>query len=139
MDNVEIIDSLDWSNPSEAVEEIKKFSIGIMPLTNSKWDQVKYFKVLEYMACGVPVVASPGKTAQAIIKESNCGLVASNTEDWIEALTLLLENPDLRDKMGKSGRAAIENDFAIKATAELLLNYIDVYRHSTPSFLNAAK
>lgn len=139
MDNVEIIDSLDWSNPSEAVEEIKKFTIGIMPLTNSKWDQVKYFKVLEYMACGVPVVASPGKTAQAIIKEFNCGLVASNTEDWAEALTLLLEDADLRSEMGKAGRIATENSFTIKATAELLLSYDAGHRHSLPISLHTAK
>jgi glycosyltransferase involved in cell wall biosynthesis len=122
--NLTIIDSLNWADPQEAVEEIKKFTIGIMPLTDSDWDQVKYFKALEYMACSVPIVASNGSTVREILLKHKCGFVAEDTGAWVHHLTMLLENPALRHEMGERGRAAIEAEYAIEATVEKLQLYI---------------
>lgn len=125
--NVTVIDSLNWADPAEAVREIKSFTIGIMPLRSEPWDQVKYFKALEYMACGVPVIASPGETVRTIITESGAGLVATNTEEWTQHISSLLSNPSLRKEMGEKGRRAIEREYSAEAITQRLLAYMQDY------------
>jgi glycosyltransferase involved in cell wall biosynthesis len=129
---VTIIDALNWEDPNEAVTEIKKFIIGVMPLTTASWDQMKYFKALEYMACGVPVVASPGQTVRALLKQAGCGLIASNTPEWVETLSLLLRDAELRIEEARKGRAAIEHYFSSEAAARSLLQYVKNSRSTRP-------
>jgi len=119
--NVTIIDSLNWADPREAVREIQSFTIGIMPLGTDAWDQVRYFKALEYMACGVPTVASSATTVRSILEDSGAGLVASSTEEWVAHLLRLLDDPALRMRLGARGRAAIEQEYSNKAIAQKLV------------------
>jgi len=125
-----IIDSLNWSDPREAVREIKTFTIGIMPLSDSPWDQVKYFKALEYMACSVPVVASPGVTVKAILEKFQCGEIAGSTDEWVSKLTQLLDDAPLRKRMGEKGRLGVESTYSVNAITQQFLSYIDLVRHS---------
>lgn len=122
--NVTIIDSLDWSNPSEAVSEIKKFNIGIMPLTTSEWDQVRYFKVLEYMACGVPVVATSTVTISAIVEKAGCGFAVKDTDEWVKGISELISDKSLRKKMGDSGREYVVKTYSTTVRAKELLKLI---------------
>lgn len=122
--NLTIIDSLNWADPSDAVKEIKTFTIGIMPLRQDPWDEVKYFKALEYMACCVPVIASNGETVRNILEKNKCGFIAENSNDWIKYMTSLIKNKNLREEMGKNGRLAVENSFSIKQKAKELLNLL---------------
>jgi len=122
--NVTVIDSLNWADPTEAVREIKSFTIGIMPFTTSEWDQVKYFKALEYMACGVPTVATSGVAVRSIIEKYKCGFVVSDTEQWIEKLSLLLANQSLRSEMGRRGRSGIVDSYSVDLRVHELLALI---------------
>lgn len=126
MPNVTVIDSLNWSDPSEAVTEIKTFTVGIMPLTSSEWDQVKYFKALEYMACNVPVVATAGSAVRKIIEEAGCGFVVSNTTEWVEKISLLINDKSLRVEMGTKGRLAIESSYSVNASVTELLSLVEI-------------
>jgi glycosyltransferase involved in cell wall biosynthesis len=129
--DVTVIDALNWADPTEAVREIKSFTIGIMPLRSDPWDQVKYFKALEYMACSVPVVASSGETVQAIVTKSGSGLVASDTKEWVRHFSTLLDDASLRAEMGTKGRHAIEREYSTEVVAERLLAHVRMHQHPT--------
>lgn len=127
--NVTVIDSLNWADPTEAVREIQSFTVGIMPLRTDPWDQVKYFKALEYMACGVPVAASSGDTVRAIITKAESGLVAPSTEDWVANLSKLLDDHSLRADMGRKGHEAIVREYSTETVAKQLLTYMHMQKH----------
>lgn len=122
--NTKIIDSLNWADPTEAVREIKMFTIGIMPLRNNSWDQMKHFKALEYMACGVPVVASDNVAVRSILETSDAGFVAASTEDWVSHLSRLLDDAVLRKTLGTRGRKTVEENYSTEATVDRLLNIL---------------
>ncbi len=119
--DVDIIDTLDWSDPRRAVSEIQRFAIGVMPLASSEWNQAKYFKALEYMAAGVPVVASRAEALVPIVEGNAAGVLVTDTEEWVRTLRNLLSNAPERAKLGSQGRAALERDYSSTAMAKTLL------------------
>jgi glycosyltransferase involved in cell wall biosynthesis len=121
----DIIDSLNWEDPSEAVREIKRFSVGTMPLTPEQWNQAKHFKALEYMACGIPVVGSSARALREILTSARCGFLAENDEEWVEHLTRLLGDPALRRSEGEKGRAVVEQKYSTKAMAQTLITAVE--------------
>jgi glycosyltransferase involved in cell wall biosynthesis len=102
-----------WSEARE-VTDIQAMDIGIMPLADSDWARGKCsFKMLQYMACGLPVVVSPvGMNAQ-VLGEGTVGLAASSDDDWVDALTLLTQSALLRDDMGIAGRQLVMKRYAV--------------------------
>ncbi len=103
-----------WTESSEA-SELAKIDVGIMPLTNNKFEQGKCaFKLIQYMGCSKPVMASPVGVNTSIVNHELNGFLCSNKIDWIEGLKRLLENPELRQKMGQVGR----KDYVEKFTQE---------------------
>lgn len=120
---VDIVDTLNWADPREAVNEIHKFTIGVMPLTGETWNQAKYFKALEYMACGVPVVASATDSLKKIISKAKCGSIIETKKGWVSAISRLLSEGLLREKEGVCGREYIIPFHSSKAMAQILLSY----------------
>ena len=103
-----------WNYDDEA-KDIGTFDIGIMPLPNDEWAKGKCgLKVLQYMACGVPVVASPVGVNQDIIKDGENGFLAATEKDWLQKLTLLACDEELRRKLGQKGRETVENRYSLK-------------------------
>ena len=120
------IESLSWNEESE-IEQLKKFDIGIMPLPDSPWERGKCgFKLIQYMACGLPVVASPVGVNSEIVEPAVNGFLANSHKQWIEALDKLLSDPELRHRMGAAGRLKVEQEYSIQVTgprfAEILLS-----------------
>lgn len=109
------VEFVQWSLESE-VREIQNMAIGIMPLEQSVWARGKCsFKMLQYMACGVPVVVSPvGMNAEVLAMDS-IGIGASTREEWVEGLLHLLSQPDERTRMGLNGRSVVEEHFSVAA------------------------
>jgi glycosyltransferase involved in cell wall biosynthesis len=103
-----------WSYDNE-VEDIRSLDIGIMPLADDDWAKGKCgLKVLQYMACGVPVVASPVGVNAEIIRDGENGLLAATAKEWLEKLTLLVLDEGLRRKLGQKGRETVENHYSLK-------------------------
>ena len=103
-----------WNYDDEA-KDIETFDIGIMPLPNDEWAKGKCgLKVLQYMACGVPVVASPVGVNQDIIKDGETGFLAATENDWLQKLTLLARDEELRRKLGRKGRDTVEDRYSLK-------------------------
>lgn len=113
-----------WSEEQEA-DLIQKMDIGIMPLPDGPWEKGKCgYKLIQYMACAVPVIASPVGVNVDIVSHSQCGLLASNTSEWEMALSRLLSNPSERHLFGSAGRYAVENIYSLKVQAPILSRVI---------------
>lgn len=99
-----------WSSAREA-ELIHSFDIGIMPLDDTPYARGKCgLKLLQYMACGVPVVCSAVGVNRAIVADGH-GLLAHSTGEWLTALRRLLADRDLRQELGQRGRLRVEQDY----------------------------
>jgi len=124
---VEIINEVDWSNPSEVSEAISSFDIGVMPLEDTEYNSYKgCFKLFEYWALGKAVVASAIGEAKVVIKEGFNGFVAKNEKEWITYLSMLIENDDLRKKMGENGRKTVEKYFSLEACERRLVQILQL-------------
>ena len=112
---------LSWSEASE-VAHIQSFDVGIMPLPDGHFEQGKCgYKLIQYMACGLPVVASPVGVNTMIVKQGKTGFQASSNTEWVEALLLLSKDPKMRHVMGQAGRKSVELEYSLQVTAPRLL------------------
>jgi glycosyltransferase involved in cell wall biosynthesis len=94
-----------------------------MPLEDTIWSRGKCaYKALQYMACGIPPLVSNVGVSAAVVGDAGC--VAAGDLQWLEALHLLADDPDLRSRLGAIGRGRIEQDFSfarwIPVLAEIL-------------------
>jgi len=111
---------LPWTKEGE-VTAIQNFDVGIMPLLDEPWERGKCgYKLIQYMACGRPVVASPVGVNQQIVEHGVDGLLANDTADWINALRELRGNVPLREAMGRAGRLKVEKQYCVQVTAPRL-------------------
>lgn len=109
-----------WSEDTE-IESLQKFDIGIMPLEDSDWERGKCgYKLIQYMACGVPVVASPVGVNSKIVKPGVNGFLAKNNEDWRRSLTVLLTDANMRQTMGFNARKNVETRYCLQTQAPRL-------------------
>jgi glycosyltransferase involved in cell wall biosynthesis len=103
-----------WREDAEAAE-VRDFDICIMPLRDDPWSRGKCgFKLIQYLACGVPVVASPFGVKRDIVTHGETGFLCETDEEWIEKLTHLIENPPLRRVMGMRERDVIRKDWLLQ-------------------------
>lgn len=105
---------LPWSEKGE-IERINGMDIGVMPLPDTPWMQGKCgYKLIQYMACGLPVVASPVGVNSEIVEHGVNGFLVETPEDWSQALEALIRNPELRKKMGQAGRKKVEESYSLQ-------------------------
>ena len=120
--NVTIVE-LDWAENTE-LDLINSFDVGVMPLPDNDWARGKCaFKLIQYMACAVPVVAS-AVGANIDVVNAECGLLASTPGAWIEALRLLRDQETVRVNMGKAGRARVVQHYSLHQNLPALADVI---------------
>ncbi len=106
------IDFVPWSEEIE-VEAVQTADIGLMPLANDEWCLGKCgYKLLQYMSCGLPSVASPWGIVSDMLDAGRCGLPAQDLEEWSSNLDLLVRNPDYRHEIGLSARDHAERIYS---------------------------
>jgi glycosyltransferase involved in cell wall biosynthesis len=116
------IKGIKWSAETE-VQVLNSFDIGIMPLPDDEWAKGKCgLKGLSYMACGVTTIMSPVGVNNDIIENGTNGYLASSEEEWINYLSLLIEDAELRKRIGENARNTIEKKYSVNANKELYLN-----------------
>lgn len=110
-----------WSLEDE-LEYLHSLDIGIMPLADDEWTKGKAgFKIIQYMALGIPVVASPVGFNRELISDRVNGFFAKKSQDWVKILSLLIKNEKLRLKIGDTGRNFVERNCSIEVTYPKLL------------------
>jgi glycosyltransferase involved in cell wall biosynthesis len=111
-----------WDGAREA-QQVADFDIGIMPLfADQEWDRYKCpTKVTQYMASGIPSVASPIGFTADVIEHGVDGFHADCSDAWVRSLCSLLESQTLREKMGKAARRKAENQYSVEANAPRML------------------
>lgn len=120
------VESLPWSETSE-VDCIRACDVGVMPLFDSSWENGKCgYKLIQYMACGLPVVASAIGVNPEIVRHDENGFLASTPHEWVVALRKLLDSPTLRSQMGAKGRRWVEDEYCIQKTGPRLAQLLQV-------------
>ena len=125
------VELLPWSEETEA-RDMARFDVGIMPLPDEPWERGKCgFKLIQYMACGMPVVASPVGVNREIVDPS-CGFLATDLREWTRALRALRADPALRREMGVAGRTRVGARYSLELTAPMFLSLIrqEIARHA---------
>ncbi len=114
------VDNPEWALADE-IELFRNLDIGVYPLVDDDWARGKCgFKAIEFMACGVPVVASAVGVNREIIQDGVNGFLASTAEEWTARLGRLIEDPALRATFGAAGRRTIEEHYSLHVNAPKL-------------------
>jgi glycosyltransferase involved in cell wall biosynthesis len=92
-----------------------------MPLENTFWELGKCsYKLIQYMGCGLPVVASAVGMNNEVIKEGKNGFLVNDENEWIEKLTELVSNKELRIEMGAMGRTTVIEKYSLHNNINIL-------------------
>jgi glycosyltransferase involved in cell wall biosynthesis len=122
MPNVEVVE-IDWQEYTE-VDLIRSFDVGVMPLPSDDWARGKCaFKLIQYMACAVPVVAS-AVGANVDVVNVECGFLAATPQDWEVALRTLRDQPVKCAEMGRAGRARVVQHYSLRRNLPVLASAI---------------
>jgi glycosyltransferase involved in cell wall biosynthesis len=114
----------EWSENTEA-EDIQLFDVGIMPLKDDYWEQGKCgYKIIQYMACGIPVIASPVGVNKEIISHDVDGYLAGDQADWINYIEILACQHEKCVKFGEMGRKKVESFYCTQVTAPKFLDIL---------------
>jgi len=117
-----IVETVPWSTDIE-ISTLQRMDIGLYPLPNDDWVKGKSgLKALQYMALGLPVVASNVGCNDRVIENGVSGVLVSTEEEWFSSLSLLLEDAGLRRRLGTSARARVEQLYSIDANKNTYLS-----------------
>lgn len=123
------VSNLPWSLDEE-VSLFNGCDIGVYPMPDDEWTKGKCgFKAIQFMSCGVPVVASAVGVNREIIEDGVNGYLASTEDEWVEKIGRLAADSTLRRRMGEAGRATVEERYSLRVNAprmtETLLQAVD--------------
>jgi glycosyltransferase involved in cell wall biosynthesis len=110
-----------WNSQKE-VENFQKIDIGLMPLNDDEWTRGKCsYKMLQYMACGIPVVVSPFGMNADVLKKGNVGFGAKDYYiDWVDKIEYLINNEADRYEMGQVGRSVVQDYYSLEKLSQKL-------------------
>lgn len=111
-----------WNKATE-IEDLMQFDIGIMPLTDDIWSQGKCgFKALQYMSLEIPTVASPVGVNNNIIDQGTNGFLCATQEDWMNTISRLILDEQLRALVGKKGREKVIKYYSVESNKRNFLS-----------------
>ena len=111
-----------WSEAGE-IAAVQAMDIGIMPLPDEPWARGKSgYKLIQYMACGLPIVASPVGVNSTIVENGKTGFLATDEAGWRSALDRLIAEPALRVAMGQAGRARAVEAYSLQSQVPRLID-----------------
>ncbi|HEX8173191.1 MAG TPA: glycosyltransferase family 4 protein [Thermoanaerobaculia bacterium] len=114
------VDNLPWRRDRE-VFDFQTLDIGVYPLADDVWAQAKSgLKAAEYLAVGVPFVASPVGVVAHLGREGETHFFARTPDEWYEALARLLREPQRRQVMGAACRAYAIEHYSVEEVGRCL-------------------
>ncbi|MBX2972244.1 MAG: glycosyltransferase family 4 protein [Flavobacteriales bacterium] len=120
------IEGMPWRKDTE-LRDLAGIDIGIMPLPDDPWARGKCgLKGLQYMALGMPTIMSPVGVNTEIIQDGVNGYLADTTDEWVRKLSLLVEDADLRSRMGAAARRTVEERYSVNAWRD---SYLTIFKN----------
>lgn len=118
------VDYIPWS-PENEVKALESAHIGLMPLRDSKYNRGKCgFKLIQYMARGIPVITTPVGANKQIVTPGVQGFWAETEKDWLQALQKISQNPEEAKRMGEAARAQVLQNYSIDSA---IPKYLSVF------------
>lgn len=109
-----------WRSDRE-VAQVQALDVGLYPLSDGPWARGKCgFKAIQYLACGVPTVASPVGVLRDIVLPGATGYLADEPEEWVRHLERLLTDRDHRRELGRRGREHVVERYSVRAAVGVL-------------------
>ncbi|MBI5210959.1 MAG: methyltransferase domain-containing protein [Elusimicrobia bacterium] len=125
------VEAVPWRLETE-VEDLRRIDIGLYPLPDELWVQGKGGgKAVQYMALGIPPVASPFGCTDRVVVDGVSGFLATTSEEWKSRIRALAADPELRRLLGAAGRRRVEEMFSVRSKCPV---YLDIFRmaYGTP-------
>ncbi|MGE0734280.1 MAG: glycosyltransferase [Alphaproteobacteria bacterium] len=121
-----------WSEATEAAE-LAKCQVGIMPLLDGPWERGKCsYKIIQYMAAGLPAVASPVGGNRQVVVDGTTGFLAADRDAWVAALTRLRDDPAARRRMGDAARARAVESYDYRRYVDRIADVLRGAAHRRP-------
>jgi glycosyltransferase involved in cell wall biosynthesis len=113
-----------WTLQDE-VSCFRGISVGLMPLEDTPWTRGKCaFKAIQYMALGIPPVASPVGANRDVVHHGRTGFLPADDREWVEQIDRLLEDRELRLRIGDAARRAVVADYSLDVVAPRLIGIL---------------
>lgn len=118
-----------WSEATE-IADLSRFDIGLMPLADDEWTRYKCgLKAIQYLASGIPAVVSPVGVNAEIVRPGVEGFCATSTGQWHDALAALLDDPELRTRLGAAGRQTVAERYSVASQLPRLVRALEAAAH----------
>jgi glycosyltransferase involved in cell wall biosynthesis len=115
------VDGRPWRAAS-VLDDMAGFDVGLVPLDDTPFERAKFpFKLLQYMALGVPAVAARVGTACEVVRDGDNGLLAGSPGEWREALERLIADVALRRRLAAGGRETVAANYTIERVGPLVV------------------
>ena len=119
------VEARPWNAGTE-VSELQAIDIGIMPLPFDPWTERRsHLKVRQYMGLAIPAVASPVGVNAELLEDGHNGLLAASHAEWVEKLMRLVDDYELRRRLGEAGRRTIEQGYSTRVWAPRVLEILE--------------
>ncbi len=125
----------EWVRMEFYPERLIHFDIGLFPLLPDRYNRAKSdVKYLEYSYLAIPSVSSPFAGHEGVVKQAENGFIAESSTEWVQYLSRLIEDRELREKMGKKARRV-----ALNRTIERNINqWVETYEKAIEEFKKIA-
>ncbi len=122
-----------WSSATE-VADLSECHVGLVPATDLPWNKWKfYFKTLQYMAVGLPVVARPLGSNPDVIEDGVNGFLADSDDQWHDRLLTLVNDHGLRKRMGEAARRTVSESYSLHSRIPAVVELFDTLLAETDS------
>ncbi len=118
------VEAVDWVDPADVPRQLATLDLAVLPLADVPWNRKLVTKLVEYMAAGVPVVASPVGDNRFVIEDGGNGLLAAGAGDWAAGLSRLLGAPQLRRSLAAAGLGTVRRRFALEVNGGQLAQVV---------------
>ncbi len=123
--NIEFVDRLDWGKEGEIQKGNSRFDIGVCPLVDNESNRGRCsLKILDYMAAGIPVIASPIGENMYFIDDGVTGYLPASTEEWVEKIKILVNDVELRKKMGKASLNKLVKQYSYQGNIDKYIDFL---------------